>query len=280
MHFGLTMFPTDYAIQPHDLAVEAEARGYESLWLPEHSHIPTSRKSPWPGGGELPKYYYDSYDPFVSLAACAAVTKKIKLGTGICLVIERDPIHTAKEVSTLDRLSSGRVLFGIGAGWNAEEMANHGTVFETRFKLMRERIMAMKEIWTQSKPKFSGEFVKFDEMMQWPKPVQKPHPPIILGGAFPHAAKRAVAYGDGWIPIGGRGLDLLEVLPQFRQMAKDAGRDPASLSFDVFAPPRDEDLLKRYRDAGVDRVVLMLPPKPRDEILPMLDQGAELMRRL
>jgi probable F420-dependent oxidoreductase len=280
MHFGITMFPTDYSIQPHDLAVEAEARGFESLWLPEHSHIPTSRKSPWPGGGELPKYYYDSYDPFVSLAAAAAVTKTIKLGTGICLVIERDPIHTAKEVSTLDHLSSGRFIFGIGAGWNAEEMANHGTVFETRFKLMRERIMAMKEIWGHSKAKFSGDFVKFDEMMQWPKPVQKPHPPIVLGGAFPHAAKRAVAYGDGWIPIGGRNLDPLEVLPQFRQMAKDAGRDPASLSFDVFAPPREPDLLRRYRDAGVDRAVLMIPPKSRDEVLPMLDQSAALMRTL
>jgi probable F420-dependent oxidoreductase len=278
MHFGLTMFPTDYSIQPHDLAAEAEARGYESLWLPEHSHIPTSRKSPWPGGAELPKYYYDSYDPFVSLAAAAAVTKTIKLATGICLVIERDPIHTAKEVSTLDRLSSGRVIFGIGAGWNAEEMANHGTVFETRFKLMRERVLAMKEIWTQDRAKFAGELVRFDEMMQWPKPVQKPHPPIVVGGAFPHAAKRAIAYGDGWIPIGGRNLDPLEVLPQFHRMAKEAGRDPASLSFDLFAAPRDPEMLKRYRDAGVTRAVLMLPSKSRDEVLPMLDQGAALMK--
>jgi probable F420-dependent oxidoreductase len=279
MHVGLTMFPTDYAIQPHDLAVAAEQRGFESLWLPEHSHIPTSRKSPWPGGGELPKYYCDSYDPFVSLAAAAAVTKSIKLATGICLVIERDPIHTAKEVSTLDQLSSGRFIFGVGGGWNAEEMANHGTVFETRFKLMRERILAMKQIWTQPTPQFAGEFVKFEPLMQWPKPVQKPHPPIIVGGAFPHAAKRAIAYGDGWIPIGGRG-DLLELLPQFRQMAKDAGRDPASLSFDVFAAPRDLEILKRYRDAGVDRVVLMLPPKSREAILPMLDQSAALMTAL
>jgi probable F420-dependent oxidoreductase len=280
MHCGVTMFPTDYSIQPHDLAVEAEARGFESMWLPEHSHIPTSRKSPWPGGGELPKYYYDSYDPFVSLAAAAAVTKKIKLGTGICLVIERDPIHTAKEVSTLDRLSNGRVLFGIGGGWNAEEMANHGTAFETRFKLMRERIQAMKEIWTQSKPKFAGELVKFDEMMQWPKPVQKPHPPIIVGGAFPHAARRAVAYGDGWIPIGGRGLDPLDALAQFRKMAKDAGRDPAALSFDVFAAPREADALKRYRDADVTRAIWMFPSKGREEVLPMLDQCAALMRQL
>jgi probable F420-dependent oxidoreductase len=280
MHCGVTMFPTDYSIQPHDLAVEAEARGFESVWLPEHSHIPTSRKSPWPGGGELPKQYYDSYDPFVSLGAAAAVTKKIKLGFGICLVIERDPIHTAKEVSTLDRLSNGRVLFGIGGGWNAEEMANHGTAFETRFKLMRERVQAMKEIWTQTKPKFAGELVKFDELMQWPKPVQKPHPPIIVGGAFPHAARRAVAYGDGWIPIGGRGIDTLDALAQFHKMAKDAGRDPASLSFDLFAAPREVDALKKYRDAGVTRAIWMLPSKGREEVLPMLDQCAALMRQL
>ena len=280
MHVGLTMFPTDYSIPPQDLAVEAEERGYESLWLPEHSHIPTSRKSPWPGGAELPKYYYDSYDPFISLAAAAAVTKTIKLATGICLVVERDPIHTAKQVSTVDQLSSGRFIFGVGGGWNEEEMANHGTAFATRFKLMRERIQAMKQIWTQSTAAFDGEFVKFEPMMQWPKPVQKPHPPIVVGGAFPHAARRAIAYGDGWIPIGGRAVDPLEVLPQFRQMAKDAGRDPASLSFNVFGAPRDLEVLKRYRDAGVDRVVLMLPPKPRDAILPMLDESAALVTAL
>jgi probable F420-dependent oxidoreductase len=280
MYCGVTLFPTDYSIQPQELAAEAEARGFESLWFPEHSHIPTSRKSPWPGGGELPKQYYDSYDPFVSLGAAAAVTKKIKLGFGICLVIERDPIHTAKEVSTLDRLSNGRVLFGIGGGWNAEEMANHGTAFETRFKLMRERVQAMKEIWTQTKPKFAGELVKFDEMMQWPKPVQKPHPPIIVGGAFPHAARRAVAYGDGWIPIGGRGLDPLDALTEFHKMAKGADRDPKSLSFDVFAAPREVDTLKRYRDAGVTRAIWMFPSKGREEILPMLDQCAGLMKQL
>jgi probable F420-dependent oxidoreductase len=277
MHIGLTIFPTDYSIQPTELAMEAEARGFESLWFPEHSHIPTSRKSPWPGGPELPKYYYDSYDPFVSLAAAAAVTKKIKLATGICLIIERDPIHTAKEVSTLDRLSAGRFIFGIGGGWNAEEMENHGTAFATRFKVMRERIEAMKQIWTSPKAQFAGKFVKFDEMMQWPKPVQKPHPPIIVGGGFPHAAKRAIAYGDGWIPIGAR-LNIFEVLPQFRKMTKDADRDPTSLSFDIFGAVADVDMLKRYRDAGVDRIVLGLPSKSRDVVLPLLDQSAGLVK--
>jgi probable F420-dependent oxidoreductase len=280
MHVGLTMFPTEYSIAPHDLAVEAEVRGFESLWLPEHTHIPTSRKSPWPGGGELPKYYSESYDPFVSLGAAAVMTKKIKLATGICLVVERDPIHTAKEVSTVDQLSSGRFIFGVGGGWNAEEMANHGTVFETRFKLMRERILAMKQIWRQPTAEFAGDFVKFEALMQWPKPVQKPHPPVVVGGAFPHAAKRAIAYGDGWIPIGGRNLDPLQALPQFRQMAKDAGRDPASLSFDVFAAPKDTELLKQYRDAGVDRVVLMFSPQARDAILPLLDRSAALIAAL
>ena len=220
MLIGVTMFPTDYAIPPHVLAVEAESRGFELLWFPEHSHIPTSRKSPWPGGPELPKWYYDTYDPFVSMGAAAVVTKTIKLGTGVCLVVQRDPIHTAKEVATVDRLSDGRLLFGIGGGWNAEEMADHGTAFATRFKLMRERTEAMKEIWARSKPKYAGELVKFDEMMQWPKPVQRPHPPIIVGGGFPQGARRAIAYGNGWMPIGGRGGDTLALLPAFREMLK------------------------------------------------------------
>src|SRR5689334_4473695 len=280
MKIGFTMFATEHSMPPHELAIEAEARGFESLFFPEHSHIPTSRKSPWPGGAELPKFYYEGYDPFIAMTAAAVVTKTIKVGTGVCLVVQRDPIHTAKEIATIDRISNGRVLFGIGGGWNAEEMANHGTAFDTRFKLMRERVEAMKEIWAQPKPKYSGELVKFDEMMQWPKPVQKPHPPIIVGGAFPHAARRAVAYGDGWIPIGGRGLDPLDALTQFRKMAKDAGRDPASLSFDVFAAPREAGTLKRYRDADVTRAIWMFPPKPRDDILPMLDEGAALVKAL
>src|SRR5881392_2929566 len=269
MHVGLTMFPTDYSIPPQDLAVEAEARGYESLWLPEHSHIPTSRKSPWPGGAELPKYYYDSYDPFLSLAAAAAVTKTIKLATGICLVVERDPIHTAKEVSTVDRLSSGRFIFGVGGGWNEEEMANHGTAFATRFKLMRERIEAMKHIWTQSTAAFDGEFVKFEPMMQWPKPVQKPHPPIIVGGAFPHAARRAIRYGDGWIPTSRNG-NVEEYMPAYKQMLTEAGRTLNDVPLTLFGVGADADAVKRYRDLGISRVVAGLPPEPADKILPML----------
>ena len=235
MKFGATIFFTDYAITPAELGRALEERGFESLWAPEHSHIPLSRKSPWPGGGELPKAYYDVMDPFVTLSTAAAVTSKLKLGTGICLVVQRDPIQTAKEVASLDQVSGGRFLFGVGAGWNAEEMADHGTEFKTRFKLLRERIEAMVAIWTKSKPEYHGQFVNFDPMMSWPKPVQKPHPPIIVGGAFPHAARRAVAYGNGWIPIAGRAVygDVAEQIPQLRQMASEAGRNPDEIAVTV-----------------------------------------------
>ena len=212
MEFGVMMFTTDYSMTPTELALAAEERGFESLWFPEHSHVPVSRKSPWPGGGELPKMYYDVLDPFVALAAAAAVTNKIKLATGICLVIQRDPIQTAKEVASLDYISSGRFLFGVGAGWNAEEMNDHGTDFKTRFKLMEERISAMKEIWTEDRAEFKGDFVRFDPMMAWPKPVQKPNPPIIVGGGFPHGARRAIAFGDGWMPVAGRDLEIVDML--------------------------------------------------------------------
>ena len=280
MHIGVAIFPTDYTIAPTDMAVAVEERGFESLWFPEHSHIPTSRRSPWGGGPELPKQYYDTLDPFLGLTAAAVVTKTLKLGTGICLVVERDPIHTAKEVSTLDQISKGRFLFGIGGGWNAEEMAHHGTAFETRFKLMRERVEVMKTIWTKSKITYQGEFARYEEFMQWPKPVQKPHPPVIVGGGFPHGARRAIAYGDGWMPSYGRGSDPLEALPRFRQMAAEAGRDPASLSFGVFGEPADVDRLQRLRDGGCERVVFLLPSEGRDAILPLLDKHAELMHGL
>ena len=184
MHFGASMFFTDYSMTSAELAQALEERGFESVWAAEHSHIPTSRRSPWGGGGELPKQYYDVMDPFVSLTAAAVATKTLKLGTGVCLVNQRDTIQTAKLVASLDQVSGGRFLFGIGIGWNAEEMEDHGTVFATRAKLVRERIEAMKEIWTKPKAEYHGELVNFPEMMAWPKPVQKPYPPIIVGGAF------------------------------------------------------------------------------------------------
>src|SRR5437763_1889163 len=192
MDFGAAIFFTDYSIGPTELGVALEARGVESLWAPEHSHIPLSRRTPFPQGGELPKKYYDVMDPFVTLAAAASATRRLRVATGVCLVVQRDPIQTAKQVASLDQISSGRVLFGIGAGWNAEEMADHGTDFKSRFALMRERVEAMKTIWTKSKPEYHGAFVDFPPMMTWPKPVQKPHPPVIVGGAFPYGARRAI----------------------------------------------------------------------------------------
>jgi probable F420-dependent oxidoreductase len=281
MDFGALMFFTDYAIAATEFAQALEARGFESVWAPEHSHIPTSRKSPWPGGGELPKVYYDAMDPFVSLTAAAVATKTLKVATGVCLVQQRDPIQTAKLVASIDQVSGGRFLFGVGGGWNAEEMADHGTEFRTRFKLMRERIEAMKEIWTKTKAEYHGDMVDFPEMVAWPKPVQKPHPPILVGGAFPHAARRAVRYGDGWAPIAGRGPDgdIAEILPRFRQMLSEAGRDPHSVPVTLFGAIEDADRLARYRDIGIARVVVMLPSAKSDQILPTLDHWAELIHR-
>jgi len=280
MKVGIAMFPTDYGIAPADLGRAVEERGFESLWFPEHTHIPVSRRSPWPGGPNLPDVYKQSLDPFMALTAAATATRRIKLATGICLVVERDPIHTAKNVATLDVLSGGRFIFGIGGGWNAEEMANHGTDFKTRFALMRERIEAMKAIWANDVAEYRGQFVNFEPMWAWPKPVQKPHPPILVGGEFPHGARRAIAYGNGWMPIGGRGLDALDVLPRFRQLAAEAGRNPDELPMTVFAARQDAALLQRYRDAGVDRAVFLIATAGRDETLKTLDAAAALLPAL
>jgi len=281
MDFGAAMFFTDYLMTPGALARALEARGFESLWAPEHSHIPTSRQTPFPQGGELPKKYCEAMDPFVSLTAAAAATKTLKVGTGVCLVAQRDPIQTAKLVASVDQISGGRFLFGVGGGWNAEEMADHGTEFRTRFKLMRERIAAMKEIWTKSEAEYHGELVDFPRMMAWPKPVQKPHPPVIVGGAFPHAARRALAYGDGWIPHASRPQydDVTEFLPRFRRMAAEAGRDASAVPVTVWGVPEDPDRLQRHRDLGIARVVISLNSAPADEILPVLDRWAALISR-
>ena len=281
MEFGASIFFTDYSISPVELALALEERGFESLWVAEHSHIPVPRRTPAPGGGELPKRYYEVMDPFVTLSVAAAVTKRLKLGTGVCLTIQRDTIQTAKLVASLDQVSNGRFLFGIGGGWNAEEIENHGTQFATRFKKMREQVEAMKQIWTKSTAEYHGEIVNFSPMSSWPKPVQKPHPPVILGGAFPWAARRAIRYGDGWIPIAGTGrADPFDYLLRFRQMAEEAGRDPRSLPVTLGGAPEDADLLKRYRDLGVVRANFPVPPVKADEVLPKLDRLADLMRQL
>src|SRR5438270_975762 len=222
MDVGAAIFFTDYSMGPAALGRALEERGFGSLWAPEHSHIPLSRRTPFPQGGELPKKYYDVMDPFVTLAAAATATTRLQLATGVCLVTQRDPIQTAKQVASLDHISGGRFIFGVGSGWNAEEMEDHGTAFATRHKLARERIEAMKVIWTEDAAAYHGEFVNFGPMAAWPKPVQKPHPPVIVGGAFPYGARRALRYGNGWMPIAGRPPhgDLAQVVPMFRRMAE------------------------------------------------------------
>ena len=282
MHFGASMFFTDYSMTPQALARALEERGFESVWAPEHSHIPLTRKSPFIMGGELPKKYYDVMDPFVSLTAAALATTTLKVGTGICLVTQRDPIQTAKLVASIDHISGGRFLFGIGNGWNQDEMENHGTEFKSRAKLLRERIEAMKAIWTQSKAEYHGDLVDFGPMMTWPKPVQKPHPPILVGGAFPYSARRAVRYGDGWMPQLTEKMQtsFSQLIPQFRQMAAEADRDPDSMSVSLWGRQLNHEELASYRDMGVTRVCTSLESETEDQILPILDKWADVIARV
>jgi probable F420-dependent oxidoreductase len=277
MHHGVAMFMTEETMRPGELARAVEARGFESLWFTEHSHIPASRRSPWPGGDELPREYYGLLDPFVSLAFAAEATRSLKLGTGVCLVAQRDPIQTAKAVATIDVLSGGRFLFGVGGGWNREEMMNHGTAFEARWKILRERIEAMKQIWTRSEATYEGETLSFERIVCDPKPLQKPHPPIHVGGAFPGGMKRALRYGDGWIPLLGRGDDdVAKHMTAFRRAAEDAGRDPDSLEVSVYACPPSPELLSRCAEAGISRMVFRLPGEGRDGVLRFLDRLADV----
>jgi len=282
MHLGAAMFFTDYSMSPGELATALEERGFDSVWSPEHSHIPLSRESAFPSGGELPKKYYDAMDPFVALMAAAAVTKTLKVGTGICLIAQRDPIQTAKLVASIDQLSGGRFLFGVGNGWNKDEMANHGTKFETRHKLARERIEAMKAIWTRSKPEYHGELVNFGPMMTWPKPIQKPHPPIWVGGAFPYGARRAIRYGDGWMPhrVRPQYANARDKIPEFRALLAQSDRDPATVPVSIWGAKEDEDMLKADRDAGVARVIVSLDSAKADVILPQLDRWAALLQKI
>ncbi|MEI7710016.1 MAG: LLM class F420-dependent oxidoreductase [Rhodospirillales bacterium] len=282
MKFSASMFFTDYSMGPAELAVALEDRGFEAMWAPEHSHIPLTRKTPFIFGGELLKKYYDVMDPFVSLTAAAVATKTLKVGTGVCLITQRDPIQTAKLVASIDQISNGRFLFGVGNGWNQDEMEDHGQVFATRHKLARERIEAMKAIWTQTKAEYHGEFVNFDPMMTWPKPVQKPHPPILVGGAFPYSARRAIRYGDGWMPqvTEYAKQELADVIPLFREMAVKANRDPDSIPITVWGRGPDVEQMKRYRDMGVDRVATSLDSEKADKILPVLDKWAEVIHRV
>ncbi len=278
MRVGVFYFPTDYGIEIGELARALEDRGYDSLFVCEHTHIPTSRRTPFPGGGELPKRYSHTHDPFVALGFAAAVTKKLKLGTGICLITQRDPIVTAKCVASLDQLSGGRFVFGLGGGWNVDEMENHGAAYATRFKLLRERVLAMKEIWTKDAAEFHGELVNFDPIWSWPKPAQRPHPPILLGGETDHTLRRVAEFCDGWFPRATAAFDPKAQRVRLDAAAKAAGRDPKSLQMTVFRAPADAERLKPYRDAGVDRVLLEVPDLTRDEILKVLDKNAPLVR--
>jgi probable F420-dependent oxidoreductase len=276
MQFGVTIFPTADAMAPADLGRALEERGFESLWVAEHTHIPASRKSPWPGGPELPQMYYETMDPFVALTAAATATTNLKVATGITLVPQHHPITLAKQVASLDHISGGRFLLGVGGGWNAEEMENHGGDFSTRWKLMRESIEAMKAIWADDPAEYHGDMIDFDPIWSRPKPAQTPHPPIHVGGASPWGPRRAARYGDGWMPINGRGsmLDELGVLAE--ECAKN-DRDVSEIELSLYAAPPDADEAKRHEDAGVHRFVFGLPPMGEDKLLPILDNYAKVI---
>jgi len=278
MRVGVFYFPADYGINIAELAKALEDRGFDSLFVPEHTHIPTSRKSPFPGGGELPKRYSHTHDPFVSLSFAAAATKKLTIGTGILLVPQHEPIVTAKSIASLDQLSGGRFVFGIGGGWNVEEMENHGARYKTRFKQMREHVLAMKALWTEEEASYHGEFVKFDPVWSWPKPAQRPHPPIILGGESDHTLRRVVEYCDGWFPRTRDGFEPSQAVGRLRHMAEAGGRNFSTLSITVFGAPNDAKVLESYEKAGIHGALLAIPDKSRDEILSYLDKIAPLAK--
>ena len=284
MHFGATMWFTEYSISPSRLAIALEERGFESLWASEHSHLPIGA-----GNGEPRNVQADVMDPFVTLTAAATNTQTLRLGTGICLVNQRNPIETAKLVASIDQLSGGRFLFGIGNGWHEEEMRNHGTAFATRHQLVQERVEAMRAIWMQEKAEYHGEFVSFGPMIANPKPVQKPHPPVIVGGAYPYAARRAAQYGDGWYALTGTKYgDEFTFLSKFRDMLAEAGREPSACPITICLYPEELDAfapdqvgaLRRYRDLGVARCIVGLSPEKLDTVLPVLDRWAMFMRQM
>lgn len=272
LQFGLAMFPADYAIDPVAVGRLAEERGFESLWFPEHTHIPVKRETPYPAGGELPQEYWHTHDPFVALAAVAATTERIKVGTGICLIVERDPITTAKQVASLDRVSGGRFLFGIGAGWNREEMANHGTDPGTRFGLMRERVEAMKAIWAEDEAEYHGKQVDFDPIWSWPKPVQQPHPPIVVGGNGERVLDRVLRFGDEWMPNRVQDEALVARLDELRERCQSADRAPIPVT--VYGASRKPEVLERWAEHGVTRAVYWIPPVGADEAERRIDEIA------
>ena len=268
---GIFYFATEYGHNVVDVARDAEQRGFESLWLPEHTHIPVSRKTPYAGGAELPKEYAHTLDPFVALAAVATATKHIRLATGISLLIERDTITMAKTVATLDLLSNGRAILGVGGGWNREEAEHHGVEWSQRFQKLEEQITAIKVIWANEEASFHGEHVRFDPIWSWPKPIQRPHPPILLGGETDHTLRRVIKYCDGWLPRARDPEIIVRGIARLNELAEEAGRDPESISVNVFAPRPDAELIDRFKGKGVARIVLWLPPEDRDAVSTRLD---------
>jgi len=277
MQFGVTMFSTDQAMRPDDLARAVEERGFASLYVPEHTHIPTSQRTPPPtGDADLPDYYKRAFDPFVGLTMAAATTERLRVGTGICLVAQRDPIVTAKSVASLDHLSGGRFVFGVGFGWNADEIENHGVDMRRRRDIAREHVLAMQRLWADDEASFAGEFVRIPPSWSWPKPVQKPWPPILVGGAagptlFSHIAE----YADGWIPIGGAGVR--EARPELLGAMEQAGRDPRDVRIVPFGTIPQPGKLEYYESIGIDEVVLRIPLGDADVVLPVLDDYAKLV---
>lgn len=279
MHVGALIFPTDRSIRPDDLARELESRGYESMWVTEHTHIPVSRRSPWPGGPDLPEQYLRTLDPFVALASAAAVTETLRLGTGISLVAQHHPITLAKTVASVDLLSHGRMVLGIGVGWNEEEMADHGVDPARRRGVVREHVLAMKELWTKDEAGFDGEFVSFEPTWSWPKPVTDPHPPVLMGGAGgPITFRHIVEYCDGWMPIHGR-RPIDDKLDGLRRAADEAGRDLATIELGVFGCPAEPEVIEHYAELGFSRVVLGLPSSGVDDAQRALDAQDDLVRR-
>ncbi|NKC12640.1 MAG: TIGR03619 family F420-dependent LLM class oxidoreductase [Gammaproteobacteria bacterium] len=276
MHIGITQFSTGYTIRIDELARAAEERGFESLFIPEHTHIPTSRKSPWPGGAELPEEYKHTLDPLVALSFAAAATKNMRIGTAIALLTERDPIVLAKECASLDLLCGGRFELGIGAGWNAEEMENHGTAFKDRFKVMCDRAKAIKTLWAEETPEYHGPFVDFAPLWSYPKPIQTP-PPILLGGETQYSLERVVDFCEGWLPRTRSFKDAKGEMARLKEVADRAGRDMSTIQTSVFGATGDAQSLEAYRDAGVFRAIITLPPVGRDESLALLDKHAAVL---
>jgi probable F420-dependent oxidoreductase len=277
MRYGVTIFPTDRSISIIDLARAAEARRFDSLWVPEHTHIPVSRRTPPPTGDEvLPEQYRRCLDPLVALTAAAMVTERLRVGTGVCLVAQREPLVTAKAVATLDLVSGGRFDFGVGFGWNEDELEHHGVAYRQRREVAREHVLAMQRLWADDEAAFSGEHVTFGPSWSWPKPVQRPWPPVLLGGAAgPKLFSHIAEYGDGWIPIGGAGLTA--AIPQLQQVVASAGRDPSSLQIVSFGSLPDPGKLEHFAAIGVTEVVFGLPSAPRDDVLRVLDRHAAVI---